>query len=108
MKLKSLEKKIRRLEARLRAGPRKLARLKRKLDAMSAAKARKAEKSGRSRGRAPDCPVFAGNSKGERETGERKEASCCREGKAKAQPLTRTPSATLGGDESPLGGQEGC
>jgi hypothetical protein len=44
MKLKSLEKKIRRLEARLRAGPRKLARLKRKLDAMSAAKARKAQK----------------------------------------------------------------
>lgn len=44
MKLKSLEKKIRRLEARLRAGPRKLAKLKRKLDAMSAAKARKAQK----------------------------------------------------------------
>jgi hypothetical protein len=44
MKLKSLEKKIRRLEARLRAGPRKLAKLKRKFDAMSAAKARKAQK----------------------------------------------------------------
>jgi predicted nucleic acid-binding Zn-ribbon protein len=44
MKLKSLEKKIRRLEARLRAGPRKLAKLKRKLEAMSAAKARKAQK----------------------------------------------------------------
>ena len=44
MKLKNLEKKIRRLEARLREGPRKLAKLKRKLDAMSAAKARKAQK----------------------------------------------------------------
>lgn len=44
MKLKNLEKKVRRLEARLRAGPEKLAKLKRKLDAMSAAKARKAQK----------------------------------------------------------------
>ena len=44
MKLKNLEKKIRRLEARLRAGPGKLAKLKRKLAAMSAAKAHKARK----------------------------------------------------------------
>ena len=44
MKLKNLEKKVRRLEARLRAGPKKLAKLKRKLDAMAAAKARKAQK----------------------------------------------------------------
>jgi predicted nucleic acid-binding Zn-ribbon protein len=44
MKLKNLEKKVRRLEARLRAGPKKLAKLKRKLDAMTAAKARKAQK----------------------------------------------------------------
>ena len=44
MKLKNLEKKVRRLEARLRAGPKKLAKLKRKLDAMKAAKARKAQK----------------------------------------------------------------
>jgi hypothetical protein len=42
MKLKNLRKKVRRLEARLQAGPKKLARLKRKLDAMEAAKARKA------------------------------------------------------------------
>ena len=44
MKLKNLRKKVRRLEARLRAGPKKLARLKRKLDALAAAKARKAQK----------------------------------------------------------------
>jgi chromosome segregation ATPase len=44
MKLKNLKKKVRRLEARLRAGPKKLARLKRKLKAMEAAKARKAQK----------------------------------------------------------------
>jgi len=44
MKLKNLEKKVRRLEARLRAGPKKLAKLKRKLAAMSATKARKAQK----------------------------------------------------------------
>ena len=44
MKLKNLRKKVRRLEARLRVGPKKLARLKRKLDAMVAAKARKAQK----------------------------------------------------------------
>ena len=44
MKLKNLEKKIRQLEARLRAGPKKLAKLKRKLDAMTTAKARKAQK----------------------------------------------------------------
>jgi len=44
MKLKNLRKKVRRLEARLRAGPKKLSRLKRKLDALTAAKARKAQK----------------------------------------------------------------
>ena len=44
MKLKNLRKKVRRLEARLRTGPEKLARLKRKLDAMTAAKARKTQK----------------------------------------------------------------
>ncbi len=44
MKLKNLRKKIRRLEARLQEGPKKLAKLKRKLEAMSAAKARKAQR----------------------------------------------------------------
>ena len=44
MKLKNLRKKIRRLEARLRDGPKKLAKLKRKLEALEAAKARKAQK----------------------------------------------------------------
>jgi hypothetical protein len=44
MKLKNLKKKVRQLEARLREGPKKLARLKRKLKAMEAAKARKAQK----------------------------------------------------------------
>jgi hypothetical protein len=44
MKLKNLKKKIRRLEARLEEGPKKLAKLKRKLEALAAAKARKAQK----------------------------------------------------------------
>jgi hypothetical protein len=44
MKLKNLRKKIRQLEARLQEGPKKLAKLKRKLDAMAAAKARKTQK----------------------------------------------------------------
>jgi len=44
MKLKDLKKKVRRLEARLREGPKKLAKLKRKLAALTAAKARKAQK----------------------------------------------------------------
>lgn len=44
MKLKNLRKKVRRLEARLREGPKKLARLKKKLDALTAEKARKAQK----------------------------------------------------------------
>src|SRR5437879_1682688 len=44
MKLKNLRKKIRRLEARLEEGPQKLAKLKRKLQAMAVAKARKAQK----------------------------------------------------------------
>lgn len=44
MKLKDLKKKVSRLEARLRAGPKKLARLKRKLAALTAEKARKAQK----------------------------------------------------------------
>jgi alkylhydroperoxidase family enzyme len=44
MKLKILRKKVRRLEARLREGPKKLAKLKRKLAALTAAKARKTQK----------------------------------------------------------------
>jgi hypothetical protein len=39
MKMKNLRKKIRRLEKRLREGPQKLAKLKRKLEAAEAAKA---------------------------------------------------------------------
>jgi hypothetical protein len=44
MKLKTLSKKIRRLETRLREGPKKLAKLKRKLEAVVAANARKARR----------------------------------------------------------------
>jgi hypothetical protein len=44
MKLKNLRKKIRRLEARLQEGPAKLARLKRKLEAMATADAAKARR----------------------------------------------------------------
>lgn len=44
MKLKTLRKKIRRLEARLQEGPKKLAKLKRKLEAITAANARKAKR----------------------------------------------------------------
>ena len=44
MKLKNLKKKISRLEARLQQGPRKLAKLKRKLEAAVAAGADKAKR----------------------------------------------------------------
>ena len=44
MKLKTLRKKIRRLEARLQEGPKKLAKLKRKLEAMTKADAMKAKR----------------------------------------------------------------
>jgi hypothetical protein len=44
MNLKTLKKKIRKLEARLQEGPGKLARWKRKLEAMTKEKARKAQK----------------------------------------------------------------
>ena len=44
MKLKTLKKKIRKLEVRLQEGPKKLAKLKRKLEAITAANARKARK----------------------------------------------------------------
>jgi len=44
MKLKTLRKKIRRLEARLQGGPKKLAKLKRKLEAITAANTRKAKR----------------------------------------------------------------
>lgn len=44
MKLKTLRKKIRRLEARLQEGPKKLAKLKRKLEALVAANAAKAKR----------------------------------------------------------------
>jgi hypothetical protein len=43
MNLKTLRKKIRKLETRLQEGPQKLAKLKRKLEAMTEAKARKAK-----------------------------------------------------------------
>ena len=42
MKLKNLRKKIRRLEKRLQEGPKKLAKLKRNLEAMEALKAKEA------------------------------------------------------------------
>jgi hypothetical protein len=44
MKLKNLRKKIRRLEKRLREGPKKLVKLRRKLEAMEAEKALKGAK----------------------------------------------------------------
>jgi DNA repair exonuclease SbcCD ATPase subunit len=43
MNLKTLRKKIRKLETRLQEGPQKLAKLKRKLEAMTKAKATKAK-----------------------------------------------------------------
>jgi hypothetical protein len=52
MKLKNLKKKIRRLEKRLREGPKKLAKLKRKLEAMEAVKATEASKKSAARARA--------------------------------------------------------
>ena len=44
MKLKTLKKKIRKLEARLKEGPTKLAKLKRRLEAMTKANAMKARR----------------------------------------------------------------
>ena len=44
MKLKNLRKKIRRLETRLQEGPKKLAKLRRKLEAMATAAAIKAKR----------------------------------------------------------------
>ena len=44
MKLKTLRKKIRKLEARLQEGPAKLVKLKRKLEAMAKAQARKTKR----------------------------------------------------------------
>jgi hypothetical protein len=52
MKLKTLRKKIRKLEARLQEGPTKLAKLKRKLEAMAKAQARKAKTKSAARGAA--------------------------------------------------------
>ena len=49
MKLKTLKKKIRRLETRLLEGPKKLAKLKGKLAALAKANAAKAKKSAKSK-----------------------------------------------------------
>jgi colicin import membrane protein len=57
MKLKSLKKKIQRLEKRLQAGPKKLAKLKQKLQAAEAAKAAKAKKKSAARARAAAKPA---------------------------------------------------
>jgi len=51
MKRKSLEKRIQRLEKRLRDGPKKLAKLKRKLQAKIAAEAKEARRKSRARRR---------------------------------------------------------
>ncbi len=51
MKRKSLEKRIQRLEKRLREGPKKLAKLKRKLQAKIAAEAKEARRKSRTRRR---------------------------------------------------------
>jgi hypothetical protein len=51
MKLKNLRKKIRRLEKRLREGPKKLAKLRGKLKAMEAAKAPEAKSESATRAR---------------------------------------------------------
>ena len=53
MNLKTLRKKIRKLETRLQEGPGKLARWKRKLEAMTKEKARKAQKKLAARAAAP-------------------------------------------------------
>jgi predicted nucleic acid-binding Zn-ribbon protein len=52
MKLKNLRKKIRRLEKRLREGPKKLAKLRRKLEAVEALKKMEARKQSAARARA--------------------------------------------------------
>ncbi|HEV2840748.1 MAG TPA: hypothetical protein VGW39_05430 [Chthoniobacterales bacterium] len=57
MKLKTLKKKIRRLEARLQEGPKKLAKLKRKLEAAAAADAKKARRKAAARARAALHPA---------------------------------------------------
>jgi hypothetical protein len=57
MKLKNLEKKARRLEALLHEGPKKLAKLKRKINALTAAKKRKAEKKAAARAVARQTPT---------------------------------------------------
>jgi len=51
MKLKTLRKKIRRLEIRLQEGPKKLAKLKRKLEAQVTANAAKAKRKAAARAR---------------------------------------------------------
>ena len=56
MKLKNLTKKIRRLEKRLQEGPNKLAKLKRKMEAMATAEAEKARKKSAARHRGPRKP----------------------------------------------------
>ena len=109
MKLKNLKKKVRRLEARLRQGPKKLAKLKRKLDALEAAKKRKAQKKAAARAVARQtAPVFAGNEKENDGPGRGEETGRCREEKEKAQYFTRTPRSALGRNEGAMGCQEGC
>ena len=56
MKLKNLKKKIRRLEKRLQEGPNKLAKLKRKMEAMATADAEKARKKSAARDRGAHKP----------------------------------------------------
>ena len=87
MKAKTLKKKIRRLETRLREGPKKLAKLKRKLEAL----------------------VKANESGGEKKRGR---SSCRRapgreahQSEKNTQSLTRTSGPTCGSNEGAMGRQ---
>ncbi len=87
MKLKNLRKKIRRLEKRLKEGPKKLAKLKQKLEAAEAGRAMKGKR---------QSPAQTGGAK----------KLGCQESEEKTESLTGTPCPTCGGDEGQMGCQE--
>ena len=115
MKSKTLQKKIRRLEKRLQQGPKKLAKWKRKLEALFTSEATKARKKAAAKAVATrQAKQGARASSRQQSSAAAKEAirrncaSCCPEAKEEAQAFAGASSAIVRLDESPLGGEKSC
>ena len=102
MKSKKLKKKIQQLEKRLREGPQKLARLRRKLQEAESANALKAARKSAARATASARKKSGGASN------RRKGTEHCHGSEEKTESFTGAPGATLSSDEGQVGCEASC